>query len=137
MSFEFSGGCACGAIRYAFTGEPVFMRNCHCRDCQRATGSAYLAAIGVKEVDFKLTQGQPSWHEKQEDRGHKMRRAFCPQCGSPIFIQNSAFPERRIVYASSLDDPSWYKPSRDIYVASAQPWDVMNADLPQDPHMPT
>ena len=136
MPSPFSGGCACGAIRYACTAEPVFMGNCHCRDCQRATGSAYFAAVVVREAAFELVRGDPSWHESQADRGHTIRRAFCPKCGSPVFIQNGASPKTRVLYAGSLDDPSWYKPSRDFFVASAQPWDVMNADLPKDQHMP-
>lgn len=136
MPSQFSGGCACGAIRYACTAEPVFMGNCHCRDCQRATGSAYFAAVAVREAAFKLVQGDPSWHESQADRGHTIRRAFCPKCGSPVFVQNGASPKTRVLYAGSLDDPSWYRPSRDFYVASAQPWAVMNPDLPKDQKMP-
>jgi hypothetical protein len=136
MPSQFSGGCACGAIRYECTVEPVFMGNCHCRDCQRATGSAYFAAVVVREAAFKLVLGDPSWHESQADRGHTIRRAFCSKCGSPVFIQNSASPKTRVLYAGSLDDPSWYRPSRDFYVASAQPWAVMNPDLPKDQKMP-
>lgn len=136
MPSQFSGGCACGAVRYECTAEPVYMGNCHCRDCQRATGSAYFAAAAVREAAFRLVQGEPSWHESQADRGHTMRRAFCGQCGSPVFLQNGASAKTRVLYAGSLDDPSWYKPSRDIYAASAQPWDVMNSDLPKDQKMP-
>ena len=52
MKTPFSGGCACGAIRYSCAAEPLYMGNCHCRDCQRATGSAYFAAVIVKQSDF-------------------------------------------------------------------------------------
>ncbi len=136
MSVPFSGGCACGAIRYTCSAQPLYMGNCHCRDCQRATGSAYFAAVVVRETDFSLSSGEPGWYEKSADKGHIMRRAFCSACGSPVFLMNGTRPDFRALYAGSLDDPSWYKPSRDIYVASAQPWDVMHPDLPKVDGMP-
>lgn len=132
----FSGGCACGAVRYTSASAPLYMGNCHCRDCQRATGTAYFPAVLVKESDFALT-GTPSMYESTADKGHSMHRAFCPACGSPVFLINDANPKVRVIYAGSLDDPSWYEPSRDIYVASAQPWDVMHPELPKFDGMPT
>ncbi len=136
MSVPFSGGCACGAIRYTCSAQPLYMGNCHCRDCQQATGTAYFAAVVVRETDFSLSSGEPGWYEKPADKGHIMRRAFCSACGSPVFLMNGARPDFRALYAGSLDDPSWYKPSRDIYVASAQPWDVMHPDLSKVDGMP-
>ena len=135
MKVPFSGGCACGAIRYSCAAEPLYTGNCHCRDCQRATGSAYFAAVIVKQSDFSLT-GELAWFEKQADRGHTMGRGFCPSCGSPVLLTNAATPDFRVLYAGSLDDPSWYQPQRDIYVASAQPWDVMHPDVPKVDGMP-
>lgn len=135
MPAPFSGGCACGAIRYTSRSEPLYMGNCHCRDCQRATGTAYLAAVVVLESDFEL-EGDLRWYESPADKGHPMRRAFCGDCGSPVLIINGANDKVRVLYAGSMDDPSWYKPVRDIYVASAQPWDLMHPDLPKVDGMP-
>ena len=87
MKTPFSGGCACGAVRYSCAAEPLYMGNCHCRDCQRATGSAYFAAVIVKKSDFSLT-GELAWYEKSADRGHTMGRSFCPSCGSPVLLTN-------------------------------------------------
>ena len=136
MDVPFGGGCACGAIRYACAGAPRYMGNCHCRDCQQATGSAYLPAVMVKENEFSLLSGEPVWFERPSDRGHPMRRAFCPACGSPLFLVNGANKAVRVLYAGSLDDPSRYRPSREIYVASAQPWCLLHPDLPHDEGMP-
>ena len=136
MAAPFAGGCACGAIRYECTAEPLYMGNCHCRDCQRATGSAYFAAVGVSAAAFHLTAGVPTYYEKLADSGNKMRRAFCAHCGSPVFLTNAARPEWVVLYAASVDDPSWVRPARDIYTASAQPWDYMDPDLPKFPQMP-
>ena len=65
-----------------------------------------------------------------------MQRAFCPSCGSPLFLINGLRTDFRAIYAGSLDDPSWYQPSRDIFVANAQPWDIMHPDLPKVDGMP-
>ena len=136
MDIPFTGGCACKAIRYKCTGAPRYMGNCHCRDCQRATGSAYFAAVLIRAEEFFLIKGDPNWFETIADEGHPMRRAFCTSCGSPLFLENGARPGGRVLYAGSLDNPEWYKPSRDIYVSSAQPWDIMDPTLPKDELMP-
>ena len=136
MDLPFGGGCACGAIRYECAGAPRYMGNCHCTDCQQAAGGAYLPAVMVMESEFSLRSGEPIWFERPSDRGHPMRRAFCPACGSPLFLVNGANTAVRVLYAGSLDDPSRYRPSREIYVASAQPWCLLHPDLPQDEGMP-
>jgi len=102
----------------------------------RQPAAHFFAAVVVKASDFSILSGEPSWFEKPADRGHIMRRAFCSDCGSPLFIVNESNTNARALYAGSLDDPSWYEPSRNIYVASAQPWDLMHPDLPKDDGMP-
>lgn len=136
MPESFFGGCACGTIRYACSGAPLYMGNCHCRDCQRATGSAYFPAVLVRDADFTVVGGEPGWYETKADRGHAMKRAFCVKCGSPLFLKNTANMNVTILYAGSLDDPGWYAPSRDIFVKSAQPWDLMHPELPKFDAMP-
>lgn len=136
MSDSIKGGCGCGRIRYSSANPPIYMGNCHCRDCQQATGGPYLPAVLFRGEDFTLDQGEPRFYEKSCDNGHVMRRAFCGDCGSPVFLINGARPDGRVVYAASLDDSSWFKPKWDIYVKSAQPWDVMHGDLPKHDAMP-
>ncbi|ASP32040.1 GFA family protein [Labrenzia sp. VG12] len=93
-------------------------------------------AVLAKQTDFKLEKGVPKWFERHADRGHAMLRGFCFECGSPLFLINKANPGAMILFAGSLDDPSWYEPSRDIYVKSAQPWDQMDSSLPKSDKMP-
>lgn len=131
MPDSFTGGCACGAIRYRSAGPARYMGNCHCRHCQQATGSAYFPAVVVPNTDFTLEQGTPKWFDRPADAGHTMRRGFCPDCGSPLLLINTARPGVTVIYAGSLDDPSWYAPCRDIFVAAAQPWDMLHPDLPK------
>jgi hypothetical protein len=124
-------GCLCGAIRYAMAGEPVFSSQCHCRDCQRASGSAYIATMRVIAAGFRIAQGTPKYYVAAADSGNEVTRAFCGNCGSPIYSQVSARPDLVGIRATSLDDPSWFRAEADIFVRSAQPWDHMNLAVPK------
>ncbi len=136
MPVPFSGGCACGAIRYACAAEPVITWKCHCRDCQRASGSPYFPGVYVSTAALTI-KGEVKYHEVPGQTGHGVRRGFCPQCGSPIFAKAGRFPEFTVVNASSLDDPSWFQPVVDIWTASAQPWDALDPHLPRYEQQPT
>ena len=125
-----TGGCLCGAVRYECAAEPLFSGNCHCRDCQKATGSAYVPAFAVPVVSVKIT-GDVKYFESSADSGNTFSRGFCPTCGGRVFGKTSGFPELILITAGSLDDPSRFKPSMDFFTASAQPWDHMNPDLPK------
>ena len=92
MSSPFSGGCACGAVRYECTAEPVFSWNCHCRDCQRASGSAFCPVSYVPKTALSST-GAVAYYEVQAESGRAVRRGFCPQCGAPVFILAELVPE--------------------------------------------
>ena len=136
MPAPFSGGCLCGAIRYESRAEPLFSINCHCRDCQRTTGTAYAPVLAVPRDALRISQGEPTYYTSQSDSGETVSRGFCPECGSGIFSKLSANPDIVGLKAASLDDPSWFRPTVDMYTDSAQPWDVMNPDLPKVPKMP-
>ena len=135
MPAALSGGCACGAVRYECTGEPLFSLNCHCRDCQRETGSAFAPILAVLKSAFTLTQGIAKYFELTADSGQKTRRAFCAECGSRLFGEPGSRPDLVMIRAGSLDDPSAFRPSRDIYTVRAQPWDYMNPELPKVPRL--
>src|ERR1044071_6679266 len=83
MSDKRTGGWLCGAVRYERGGEPVFSLQCHCRDCQRSSGTAYIAAMRVPASGFRITQGAPKRYVGKADSGHEIIRAFCGDCGSP------------------------------------------------------
>jgi hypothetical protein len=129
------GGCMCGAVRYECTAEPVLMGNCHCRDCQRASGGAYTSVLGLPQNAVKIT-GEVKYYDSKGDSGNVAKRGFCPQCGSRLFGRPAVAPDLIMIMAGSLDDPGVYKPAMDIYTASAQPWDHMNPALPKFPKMP-
>jgi hypothetical protein len=104
---------------------------CHCRDCQRQSGSAYAAAVRVPAASFRVTRGEPKRYTKTGDSGNAVTRAFCPECGCMLFLQVSARPDLVGIRVGTLDDPSWFRPEADIFVQSAQPWDHMNPELPK------
>lgn len=136
MLLPFSGGCACGRIRYECDAEPKFQFNCHCRDCQLLSGSAYAPVLMVPAASVRLLQGEPKYFERVHPDGRVMARGFCHDCGSPLFGRRSLSPELLGIRAGSLDDPSWFLPGMDLWVASAQPWDHMNPALPKQPTQP-
>src|SRR5215470_9953070 len=84
MAAPFTGGCACGAVRYTCSAEPLMMANCHCRDCQRAGGAPYAAVLLVPKAAVTFT-GEIKFHQVQADSGNMASRGFCPACGSPLF----------------------------------------------------
>ena len=136
MAATMTGGCLCGRVRYESTGEPVFGLLCHCRDCQRQSGSAYNAALRVPAAGFRVTQGMPRLYVGTADSGNTVSRAFCADCGSPLYLQVATRPDLVGIRVGTLDDPSGFRPEADIFVKSAQPWDYLNPDLPKYPAYP-
>ncbi|MGF7111466.1 hypothetical protein QF017_000951 [Pseudomonas laurylsulfatiphila] len=129
MSVLFSGGCACKAIRYECSAVPIYSLNCHCLDCQRATGSAYSSVRIVPASAVRILSGELRYHVVKSDAGHEVRRGFCPDCGSPTLGEIVERPEVVLINCGSLDDPSQYPPSMDFYTSRAQPWDIMDPAL--------
>lgn len=129
------GGCQCGRVRYECSAEPVFTGNCHCRDCQKATGGAYVPALAVPAPALKIT-GEVTFYESRADSGNTFSRGFCPNCGGRMFGKTSGMPQLIFITAGSLDDPSQFKPTMDIFTASVQPWDHMNPNLGKFPRQP-
>jgi hypothetical protein len=127
----FSGGCACGAIRYESTAAPVMMLHCHCRDCQRASGGPFSAFVIVSSDAFRLTQGTPRYHASPSEAGGMTHRGFCSECGSPVAVKPDAVPQFVAIRAASLDDPSWFKPQVDVWTCDAVPGDFMDPALPK------
>ncbi len=131
-----TGGCLCGAVRYESSGDPVFSLQCHCRDCQRASGTAYVAAERVPAAGFRIIAGAPKRHLAKADSGNEITRVFCGDCGSAIYVQVSTRPDLVGLRVGTLDDPSGFRVEADIFVRSAQPWDYMNPDVPKYPAYP-
>ena len=134
MKTPFEGGCTCGAIRYRCDAEPMMMFNCHCRDCQRATGTGFAPVVYVEKARFSLTQGELAHYRTPAERGGFNLRGYCKDCGSRLTGGES---ERGIgINAASIDDPSGYHPQFSIFAADAQPWSPVDASVPAHPKYP-
>jgi hypothetical protein len=103
------GGCLCGAIRYETLKEPIRVAICHCRFCQRATGSAYMVEPVFQDIDFRLTRGAlATYQQRSEGSGKMVTIHFCQVCGTRIFLGLERAPDIRGVYAGTFDDPDWF-----------------------------
>jgi hypothetical protein len=136
MTKPFSGGCSCGAVRYKCAADPIFTANCHCRDCQRASGGGFVSVLGVPKDALKIT-GEVKYFAVKGGSRNPVSRGFCPNCGSRLFARPAAAPTIIGIVAGSLDEPGWYRPSMDFYTASAQPWVSMDPTLPKFPNAPS
>jgi len=132
MSQNIVGGCACGAIRCETDAAPVAMLNCHCRDCQRASGSGYATILVVPKATVRI-RGEPRYYKTVGNAGRAVERGFCAVCGSPVMSKLERLPDILVLTAASLDDPSLYKPAMDTFTNSAWHWDAMTAETKKLP----
>jgi hypothetical protein len=135
MSEAYTGGCACGAIRYEISGAPVFENHCQCRDCQHKSGTGHGSYLTFPRAGVRLTGTAKHW-DIVADSGNPKTRAFCPDCGSPVYVTFSAMPDNFAIHAASLDDPSRYKPHAVTYAVRGYAWDVIDPALIRFEKMP-
>ncbi|OOG68456.1 hypothetical protein BLJAPNOD_00332 [Ensifer sp. M14] len=135
MSKSYIGGCACGAIRYEISGEPIFSNDCQCRDCQQESGTGHGSHLSFQRDGVKL-EGEATLWDMVADSGNVKTRAFCPTCGSPVYMTFAAMPDVFTVRAASLDDPSRYKPDAVTYGSRGYAWDHLDPTLPKFDKMP-
>jgi hypothetical protein len=122
------GGCLCGKVRYNAETEPLFVGLCHCRDCQKFTGSAFALVIALPKSALTVT-GALKGFTKRGSSGKSIERLFCPECGASIMDEAQAMPAVVMIAGGTLDDQTWVRPSSQIYCASAQPWVRLGGDM--------
>jgi hypothetical protein len=133
---EMAGGCACGAVRFKTTASPIGVGVCHCLDCQKSSGGGpnYVALIPKGAVE--VTKGEAKVYISQGDSGAEIGRAFCADCGSPLWSVPGGEAPFVPVKLGAFDDPSGFAPNLHLYTDSAQPWHLMHDGLPRFPKMP-
>ncbi len=129
------GGCLCGSIRYATLAAPGRVTVCHCRFCQRATGSAYMVEPIFGNDDFTLLAGSPKVFDKvSEGSGKTVHVHFCGDCGTKLWLSFERFPESLGVYAGTFDEPCWFSidaaTSKHIFLSTARSDTVIAAGIP-------
>jgi len=122
MTTKATGQCLCGAVKYEveIPEKPPYAGLCHCRDCQRHTGTAFGSSLMVPRAGMKLT-GELKFYGKETERGTVMERGFCPECGSNVLCRSDAWADYYVLGAGTLDDPSVYHPRINIFTRSAHP----------------
>lgn len=118
------GGCLCRAVRYRVKDEPVRASVCHCRNCQRRTGSAFGIGAYFKDGDVEIEGEVKSYEYRSDESGRSLRTQFCPVCGTTVTWTAEAFPGIRAVAGGTFDDPDWLKIDRHGWTRSRHKWFV-------------
>jgi hypothetical protein len=127
---ELTGGCACGKVRYRLGSAPMFVNCCHCRDCQRQTGSAFVLNALIETDRIVLLQGDPVPNPLPTDSGRPHRVFRCPECRTALWSEYGGVEKLRFVRVGTLDDPAALAPDVHIYTRSKLPWVGLPAGVP-------
>ena len=125
------GSCLCGSVRYEVTGELGDFGYCHCRSCQKASGSAHAANCPVDRYAFRLITGADVLREFESSPGKL--RAFCSRCGSPIYTYLVSNNDVLRIRLGTLDTPFAKQPQAHTFVAEKALWDPIDDRIPQFP----
>ena len=129
MSEQREGGCACGAVRYRLASEPLFVHCCHCLNCQRQTGSAFVINLLIETDRVHVLAGEPQPVDVPRDDGSRQRIFRCPTCQVAVFSQYT-YPEVRFVRGGTLDDPRGVTPDVHIFTKSKVDWVTLPDSVP-------
>jgi hypothetical protein len=123
------GGCSCGAVRYRLTSDPLFVHCCHCLNCQRQTGSAFVINLLIEADRVEQLAGDPHAVDVPRDDGSSQRIFRCPACQVAVY-SNYGHPAVLFVRGGTLDDPSDVTPDVHIYTRSKVPWVTLPDSAP-------
>ena len=125
---QLTGGCLCGAVRYATTAKPVMSAVCHCRDCQRFTGSAFGALIVVPKEALAI-DGTIKTFSSLGGSGKPVLRHFCPECGWSIAEETGSAPGGMVLNVGTMDEPKSFTPVLEVFRDDALPWLETTGDM--------
>jgi len=123
------GGCSCGAVRYRLTSDPLFTHCCHCLNCQRQTGSAFVVNLLIEADRMEILAGEPHAVAAPRDDGTMQEISRCPMCQVAVF-SHYGWPEVRFVRGGTLDEPSSIAPDVHIFTRSRLDWVVLPDSVP-------
>lgn len=125
---QLTGACLCGTVRYTATAEPVLSVVCHCRDCQRFTGSAFGALLAVPKEALTFV-GTMKTFASPGGSGKPVLRHFCPECGSSIAEETASAPGAVVLNVGTLDEPKSFAPTLEVFSEDAFPWVQTTGDM--------
>lgn len=123
------GSCLCGKVAYQYDGEIDEISMCHCKDCQKAQGSAFSAVAPIQSRAFQVTQGE-AFLRSFRATPDKVR-VFCHVCGSPIYSARDTLPDVKRLRIGTLDTPVNASHKYHAFVSSHVPWLTIDDGLPQ------
>ena len=126
MTKPYTGGCACGAIRYATSSEPIFQNHCQCRDCQKRSGTGHGSYLTFARARRHDDRGEATHWRSRATAATRKVHAFCPVCGTPVYLTFAAMPDLIAVNATSLDDPGQFDPQVVTYTIRGHAWDTID-----------
>lgn len=136
MSAPYTGGCACGAVRYKTQHTPIFQNHCQCLTCQKLSGTGHGSYLTFPaRAEMEITGKATDW-QVAGDSGNMKTHSFCPVCGTPVYLRFAAMPDLIAVHAASLDDPARFAPQVLTYSVRGLAWDKMDETLQAFERMP-
>lgn len=130
----FEGGCTCGSLRYRMTTKPLFVHCCHCRWCQRETGSSFALNAMIEADRVALLQGDVEVVNTPSNSGKGQKIARCPRCRIAVWSNyGGAGDALRFVRVGTLDEPDRLPPDIHIFTSSKQPWVLLAPTTPAVP----
>lgn len=129
--FPIEGGCGCGTVRYNMTTKPLIVHCCHCRWCQRETGSAFALNASIESDRVENLGTEPILIDTPSESGRGQQIARCPKCSIAVWSHYGGAGKRsKFVRVGTLDQPHLIQPDVHIFTASKQPWVAIPDDIP-------
>jgi hypothetical protein len=129
MNAQLEGGCACGAVRYRLSTEPLFVHCCHCLNCQRQTGSAFVINLLIESARVEMLAAEPEPVQVPRDDGSAQQIFRCPRCQVAVF-SHYGWPGVSFLRGGTLDDPTQIMPDVHIYTRSKVGWVTLPEGAP-------
>ena len=136
MNDKKKGGCLCGAVSYEIdSSDIVSAHHCHCKDCQKSTGSGKATIIILPEEKINL-QGDLKYFTVMGSAGSHISRGFCPNCGSPVLSFMEENPGIKFLKAGTLDNSDWLGIVSSFWSSTAQHWSPVDDSIDSVTHNP-
>jgi hypothetical protein len=135
MTKRYTGGCACGSVRFETSSEPMAELHCQCRDCQKRSGTGHSSYVVFPDrADMKITGEAKTWRVAG-DSGNEKIHAFCANCGTPVYVTFAA-NDAIAIHATSLDEAGQFNPKIVTYNVRGHAWDTIEPSLQKFERMP-
>ncbi|WP_156839153.1 GFA family protein [Novosphingobium aquimarinum] len=135
MTAPYQGHCSCGAVSLEITSEPLWVRQCWCRQCRRIAASG-PTNNALFMTDAMTVTGDVAWWDYEAASGNRIAHGFCATCGTQMFGRNAARDGAWVVRLGVLDDAGDLAPKSAIWTSEAPDWATIDPDLEQFEHQP-